>query len=176
MMKKLIAALLTALLALSAVSGLAATYADSDKDISFEYDDSLFTIEMDDKTDDELLVILGFKDESWGDGYVRIHLRDLEDGETFPTKADFAEVEEALDTTVEQGEWNGFADVFSYTVYDADNTEAVFIVPVYDDDGKEIDDILTINISAAAIEDEETAMTRDDYISAIVDSLKLTDD
>ena len=60
-----------------------------------------------------------------------------------------------------------------YTIEDEDGTsDSFFIAPVADDDG-EIEDILTVEISVSRIDDEETAMARDDAISAVVDSLKI---
>ena len=103
------------------------------------------------------------------------HLRELEDGEAFPEKADFAEIEAALDTSVDQGEWNGFEDMFMYSVADEQYFEQVFIAPVVDDDG-EIDGILTINVRVEKTDDEETGMNRDDAISAVLDTLELLDD
>ena len=44
-----------------------------------------------------------------------------------------------------------------------------------DDDGKEVDDLLTVHIGVSKIEDESAAMERDDAISAVVDSLKVDD-
>ena len=67
-MKKIIAVLMAAILALAlCTTAFAAAYTDRDRDLTFEYDDKLFEITMDDQTDDELLVILTGKDESWGD-------------------------------------------------------------------------------------------------------------
>ena len=174
MMKKMIAALLTVALLLSCAA-LAESYRWKD-DLTFEYDANAFEIAMDDHTDDEDLVILNFKNPEWGEGYVRIHLRDLEDCETFPTKADFAEVEKGLNTEVTQGDWAGYKDVFMYSVDDGDSLEGTFIAPIYDNDDKEIEDILTVRISVTKIDDEETAMDRDDHISDIVDTLKVLDD
>ena len=54
-MKKLIALTITALLALSAVA-FAETYRADD--ITFEYDENAFEISLDDRTDDEITVVL----------------------------------------------------------------------------------------------------------------------
>ena len=173
MMKKMFAVLLAALLTLT-TAALAATYADGE--LAFEYDDAAFTISANDVGDDEQLVILDFNGAAWGEGYVTIHLRETEDGETFPTKQDFADIEEALGVTVVQGDWANFKDVFSYTFDDEDGSVlGVFIAPVYDDGG-ELEDILTVNISVAPLEDEAAGMARDDAISALVDSLKVAED
>lgn len=174
-MKKIIAAMLIAVLSLSCAA-LAATYTDPDRDFTFEYDDAAFEISMDDHTDDEDLVILDLKNADFGEGYIRIHFRDLEDGETFPTKADFAEIETSMNTEVTQGEWNGFKDVFMYDMTDEEGFESVFIVPVYDDDKTEVEDILTVNVRVSNLEDEEAGMGRDDAISAVLDTLKVIDD
>jgi len=171
MMNKLFAILLAAVLALSCTAAFAATYTHDD-DIRFEYDDARFEITMDDHTDDEDLIILDGKDEAWGNTFVRIHLAELIDNEVFPTLDDFVDMG---DTEVTQGEWNGFKDVFMYTVeYDDGTTEHYFIAPVTDDDG-EVEDILTVVIGVTAIEDEDTAMERDDLISAVLDTLKVDD-
>ena len=172
MMNKFFAILMAAVLALSCTAAFAATYTHED-DIRFEFDDAKFEITMNDHTDDEDLVILTGKDAAWGETFVRIHLADLRDGETFPTMDEFTAMPDAKDLT--QGEWNGFRNVFMYTVeYEDGGSEHYFIAPVTDDDG-EIDHILTVNIGISPIEDEETAMTRDDLISAVLDSLKLDD-
>ena len=89
------------------------------------------------------------------------------------TMDEFTAMPDAKDLT--QGEWNGFKDVFMYTVENEDGaSEHFFIAPVTDDDG-EVEDILTIEIGVTAIEDEDAAMERDDLISAVVDSLKIDD-
>ena len=178
MMKKIFAMLLTvAMLLTCAAMGEAKTYTNPDNDLSFTYDDAVLEISLEDKTDDELMVVLNGKDAAWGNAYVKIHLADLdgENGDTFPTLADFAEMEAGLNTTVTQGDWNGFKDVFSYTIDDGDSLEKVFIAPVCDDDN-EVEDILTITIGIDRIANEEASMNRDDAISAVLDSLKILED
>lgn len=169
-MKKLIAILMAALLTLSTVA-LAETYRSDD--ITFEYDEKAFEITVDDRTDDETNVVLYGKNEAWGLTFVGIYLKDLNDGEKFPT---MQEITDTHDTTVTQGDWNGYTDVFMYTVEREDGaTESFFTVPVKDDDGKEIEDLLTIQICTSKIDDEAVLQERDDAISAIVDSLKVDD-
>jgi len=170
-MKKMLVMLLVAILTLS-TAAFAATYTHDD-DIRFEYDDARFEITMDDLTDDEDLIILDGKDAAWGNTFIRIHLADLRDGETFPTMDEFTAMPDAKDLT--QGEWNGFKDVFMYTVeYEDGDAEHYFIAPVTDDDG-EVEDILTVNIGTSPIEDEDTLMARDDQISAVLDTLRVDD-
>ena len=172
MMNKFFAVMIAIVLALSCTAAFAATYTHDD-DIAFEYDDAKFEISMDDHTDDEDLVILTGKDAAWGNTFIRIHLADLRDGETFPTMDEFTAMPDAKDLT--QGEWLGFKDVFSYTVeYEDGASEHYFIAPVADDDG-EVEDILTVVIGVTTIEDEDAAMGRDDLISSVVDSLKISD-
>ena len=128
---------------------------------------------MDDHTDDEDLIILDGKDAAWGNTFIRIHLADLDDGERFPTMDSFTAMPDAKDLT--QGEWNGFKDVFMYTVESEDGaSEHFFIAPVIDNDG-EVEDILTVNIGTSPIEDEDTLMARDDQISAVLDTLRVDD-
>ena len=174
-MKKTIAILMAAILALAlCTTAFAATYTDRDRDLTFEYDDKLFEITMDDQSDDELLVILSGKEKTWGETSVSIHLADLDDSEKFPTMADFDDMVAATGDTVTQGEWNGFKDVLMYTsTFEDGNTESVFIVPIYDRDEPEVEDILTVKIGVTAMED---SMARDDAISEIVDTLKVLDD
>ena len=170
-MKKFFAVLIAAVLALSCTA-FAATYAYED-DITFEYDDTKFEITMDDHTEDEDMIILDGKDESWGNTFVRIHLAELRDGETFPTMDTFTVMPDIKDLS--QGEWNGFTDVIMYTVeYEDGTSEHYFIAPVTDDDG-EIEDVLTVTICVTTLEDEEAATTRDDLISAMLTTLKLDD-
>ena len=164
-MKKLFAALLIAVLALSATA-LAATY--THDDLTFEYEDTFFRITMEDHTDDEDLVILTDKNE----GSVRIHLRELEDGEAFPTAEEIAR---SLNVEVEKLDtWANFKNVLSYQVKTGDIVETVFIAPVYDE--VKIDEILTVNIIGKPIEDEDAAMESSDCTSEVVDTLKVIDD
>ena len=170
-MKKTFALLLIAILTLTATA-FAATYAHGD-DIRFEYDENTFQVTLDDHTDDEDLVVLTGRDAAWGETSIRIHLKDLEDNERFPTLESFTAMPGAGEVT--QGEWNGFRDVFMYTVQnEGAASESYFVAPVIDDDG-EIEDILTVVITVSPIEDEAAAMARDDQISAVLDSLKLDD-
>lgn len=156
---------------MSSVCAFAATYRNDD--LTFEYDDALFEVSMDDHTDDEDLVILTGKEAAWGNTFIRIHLRELDDGEQFPTKDEFTPI---ADVEVTQGDWNGYKNVFMYTLeYDDGTSEHYFIAPVMDDDGKEVEDLLTVHIGISKIEDESVAMARDDAISAVVDSLKVDD-
>ena len=172
MMNKLFAILIATVLALSCTAALAATYTHED-DIRFEYDDASFVISMDDHTDDEDLIILDGKDAAWGKTFIRIHLAELNDGETFPTMDEFTAMPGVRELT--QGDWNGFKNVFMYAVDNEDgSTENYFIAPVTDDDG-EIEDILTVTIGVEPIEDEDVAMGRDDLISAVLATLKLDD-
>ena len=172
MMNKFFAILIAAVLALSCIAAFAATYTHED-DIRFEYDDTRFEITLDDHTDDEDLVILTGKNAAWGDTFIRIHLADLRDGETFPTMEEFTAMPDAKDLT--QGEWNGYKNVFMYNVaYEEGGAEYYFIAPVTDDDG-EVEDILTVVIGHAEMDDEDAAMERDDLISAVLDTLRVND-
>ena len=169
-MKKLIAILMAALLALSTVA-FAETYRSDD--LNFEYDENAFEITVDDRTDDETTVVLYGKNEAWGHTFVAFYVRDLKDGEKFPTMEEMSEIP---DTTVTQGEWNGYTDVFMYTLeYDDGTTENYFIAPVKDKDDKEIEEVLTVHIGTTKIDDEAVLQERDDAISAVVDSLKVDD-
>ena len=167
-MKKMLALIIAALLALS-TAAFAETYRSDD--INFEYDENAFEVTLDDRTDDETTVVLHGKNEAWGNTFISFYLRDLEDGEKLPTMEEMSQIP---DTTVTQGDWNGYKDVFMYTLeYDDGTSEHFFIAPVMDDDGREIDDMLTVQIGVSKIEDESAAMARDDAISAVVDSLKV---
>ena len=174
-MKKIFALVLIAIMTLTAATAFAATYRYDGDDIVFTYNEELFDITMDDHTDDEDLIILTAKDEK---SSVSIHVAELDDGEKFPTLADFKDIEETLGVKVETLEnWaNGYRNVFTYTAQNEDGAiEATFIAPVYDDDG-EIDDILTVRICVDNTDlEEEAAMARDDAISEIVDTLKVDD-
>ncbi|MBR2698578.1 MAG: SH3 domain-containing protein [Clostridia bacterium] len=134
-------------------------------ELTFDYDKKAFDITMDDHTDTEDLVILTGKSKAWGNAYMRIHLRSLDEGEAFPTVADFKDMPEE----VTQGEWNGFEDVIMYTVDDDAFTESYYIAPVTLDDNAPA--LLTVRIGVDRLDDEETSMKRDDAISAVADSL-----
>jgi len=87
---------------------------------------------------------------------------------------EFTAMPDAKDLT--QGEWNGFKDVFMYTVeYDDGASEHYFIAPVTDDDDNEVEDILTVVVGVNKLDDEDAAMERDDLISAVLDTLKVDD-
>ena len=123
---------------------------------------------MEDHGDEEDMVILHDKNQ----GGIRIHLRDMEDGETFPTAEEIAK-----DLNVEvtkMDEWGNFKDVLTYDTQSDNFIESVFIAPIYDDDG-EIDDILTVRIGVEKDVDEAAGMARDDAISEIVNTLKVDD-
>ena len=171
MMKKMLATLLIAVLLLGAAA-LAETY--THDDLTFDYDGALMEIAYEDHTDDEDTVILNFKDDALAGTCLRVYLRDLEDGEAFPTMDDFTAMPDASDVT--QGDWAGFTNVFSYNVVNEEGIDSFFIAPVYDDDGREVEDLLTVEIFVTNGVDDELAMTRDDAISAVVDSLKVLDD
>lgn len=167
-MKKMLALIMATLLALSTAAFAEAYRSD---DITFEYDEKNFEISLDDRTDDETTVVLHGKNEAWGNTFISFYLKDLDDGETFPTMADMSQIP---DTTVTQGDWNGYKNVFMYTLeYDDGTSEHFFTAPVMDDDDKEVEDLLTVHIGVTKIEDESVAMERDDAISAVVDSLKV---
>ena len=169
-MKKMLALMIAVLLALSTVA-FAEVYRSDD--ITFEYDEKDFEVSLDDRTDDETTVVLHGKNEAWGNTFISFYLRDLDDGEKFPTMDEMSQIP---DTTVTQGDWNGYKDVFMYTLeYDDGTSEHFFIAPVMDDDGKEIEDLLTVHIGVSKIDDASVATARDDAISAVVDSLKVDD-
>lgn len=169
-MKKIFSILLACILAMSA-GALAATYTYPDCDFTFDYNEDFFEITMDDHTDDEDLVILTDKNG----GGIRIHLGELRDGETFPTAEELAKTWNVEVETMEA--WGNFKNVLCYQITNEDGIyEAVFLAPVYDDDGSEIDDILTVTITGKPIEDEDAAMESSDWISEVVNTLKVVDD
>jgi len=169
-MKKMLALMIAALLALSTVA-FAEVYRSDD--ITFEYDEKDFEVSLDDRTDDETTVVLHGKNEAWGNTFISFYLKDLDDGEKFPTMDEMSQIP---DTTVTQSDWNGYKDVFMYTLeYDDGTSEHFFIAPVMDDDGKEIEALLTVHIGVSKIDDASVATARDDAISAVVDSLKVDD-
>ena len=170
-MKKLIAVVMAALLALSAAA-FAETYRSDD--LTFEFDEKAFEITKDDRTDDETEVVVYGKNEAWGHTYVSFYLKDLEDGEKMPTADELSKANNGVAVT--QGEWNGYKDVRMYTVEGDDGmTRSFFVIPVMDDDDNEVEDILTVQIGTSRIDDEAVLMGRDDAISAIVDSMKVDD-
>ena len=169
-MRKLIALIVAALLALSATA-FAETYRSDD--ITFEYDEKAFEVSLDDRTDDEATVVLHGKNEVWGNTFISFYLKDLDDGEQFPTMEEMSQIP---DTTVTQGDWNGYKNAFMYTLeYDDGTSEHFFIAPVMDKDDKEIEDVLTVHIGITKLDDEDAAMARDDAISAVVHTLKVND-
>ena len=169
-MKKLIALIVAALLALSAVA-FAETYHTGD--VTFDYDEQVFEISLVDSTDDVTNVVVYGKAEAWGHTYVSFYMEDLQNGKQFPTAEELSK-ENGVEVT--EGEWNGYKNVLMYAIEGDDGmTRSTFIVPVMDDNDNEVDDILTVGIGTSKIDDEATLQARDDAISAIVDSLKVKD-
>lgn len=161
-MKRLFAIMLTVALLMTGTALATGYHKDA---LTFDYDKKAFSITMDDHTDTEDLVILTAKDKTFGDAFVRIHLRRMDAGEAAPTVADFKDMPEE----VTQGEWNGFEDVIMYTVDDDAFTESYYIVPVTLGDGAAA--LLTVRIGVDKLDDEEASMKRDDMISAVMDTL-----
>lgn len=169
-MKKMIALLIAALLALSAAA-FAETYRSDD--LTFVYDENAFEIARAEERDDETEVALNGKNEAWGPTYINFYLKDVHDGEKIPTADELAKANSA---EVTQGEWNGYRNVLMYTVEEGDGiTRSCFVVPIMDDDDDEVEDLLTVQIGVSQIDDEAVLMGRDDAISAILDSLKVDD-
>ena len=171
-MKKFIALMLVALLALSG-SAFAATY--TLDDVSFEYDDTAFEILQEQRGDDEDLVALGYKNADWGEGFVTIDLAEVSAAKPFPTVDSLKADMEGVD--VIQGDWANFKNVISFSVEQEGVTVATFIAPIYDDDNaNKIDDALSVTITAGQAKDDQAAMDRDDAISNLVNTLKVIDD
>lgn len=172
MMKKLLAMFVIAALALTGAA-LAATYTDPERDLTFDYDDSLFEITLEDADDESIYVGLAGRDPAWGSAEIYIYLADMDEGESFPTVEAFSEMGADTGTEVVQAEWNGFRDtiMFKATLGD-DLTESMFIIPIYDDDEAEIEKKLTVRIDASDADNPE----RDDAINAVLATLKVLDD
>lgn len=172
-MKKLLAALLAAAMLLSA-GALAATY--NKHGISFEYDDQFFTIEVDEHNDALDTDTVALKDKH-GNNIV-IDVRELKDGETFPTLDYFRDIEQETGVKAEKLEsWAGFKDVlhhsFTMDSYYCDE----FIAPVCDDDHPDtIEAVLDVTLSGNRVAGEEAAMESADRIAEVVDSLRVVDD
>ncbi len=178
MMKKVFAVMLVCALMLTSAALAAPVDYKGDDDLSFTYDSDAFEMAFEDKTDDELTVVLDGTKEDWGEYAISFYLSEIDDEDsTFPTPEEFAELEEALGIEVTQGEWNSFKNVYSYAM-DEDGVNAqTFIVPLYDDDdANEIESALTVTVYAEALENAEAAQLRDDAISAVLDTLNATED
>lgn len=172
-MKKLLAMLLVSVLALS-TAAFAATY-NYDNDITFQYDENNLEITFEEHKDDEDRVILGYKNDSWGDGYITIQVDDLPDNKPYPTDAEIAESLGVEATQLEKlPTWGNFTNVITVAVTTDGLTETMFIAPVIDDDG-EAEEMLTVVIATSELEDEAITQDRDDAISAVVDTLKVDD-
>lgn len=154
------------------------TYVCPDGELTFNYDPNSFVISTEDFTDDEDMIVLSFADESWGEGYVRIYLHELADGEKFMNEGDIALVEETFKTTVEKlDSWSNFTNVYTYTYANEDGTEdTLFAAAVYDAEDGEEEYGLNVTISVSPLDDEDAGMARSDAISNIVDSLQVLDD
>ena len=83
---------------------------------------------------------------------------------------EFTTMPDARDLT--QVGWNRYRNVFMYNVaYEGGGAEYYFIAPVTDD-GK-VEDILTVVVGLAKMDDEDAAMGRDDQISAVLNTLRV---
>ena len=178
-MKKLIATLMIAALLLTG-SALAATY-DTDN-IAFEYDDSVFKVEVEDNEDGEAYCILYSVNDELENPFVNISVAKLEDDETFPTLEAYTEEaneDEESEVLVDVlDEWAGFKGVYHYdSEYVDEETHfhaSTFTAPVYKDD--KVIAIADIYVCQDVLEDEDAAMQISDAISEILDTLKITTD
>lgn len=167
MMKRLLALLIATLLVLTGTA-LAEDYAE---DLTFEYDYELFEITKEERTEEDLYVVLTGKVAEWGDTSISIYLDELKEGEAFPTVEDFSKVETETGNEVTQGTWNGFEDVIMFSAALEDgSTESVFIAPIYDAAGA-VEKSLSVRVNASDVE----SMERDDAISEVLDTLAITD-
>ena len=133
-------------------------------DVSFWYDPASFEIAEDEKTGDGHRILLNGTNEAWG--ATRIQIDRSYAGDPVPTAESLSGEHGGIEVT--QGEWKGFPDVRMYEETVDDMTRSCFIVPLSDGS-------LTVTIEISTIEDDETAMDRDDRISAVVDSLNLVE-
>ena len=149
-------------------------FEDPHGDLAFSYNPEAFEVTDEESDDAHNVVLTGTKAE-WGEYSIAFNLRELADGEAAPELGSYGDdLEEGAEAT--QGEWNGFENVITYTnATDTENVQ-VLVVPVKDAEDGEVEDVLTISITAQKLEDEDAAMERDDNISAVLDSLKLLDD
>lgn len=178
-MKKLIATLMIAALLLAG-SALAATY--DTNNIAFEYDDSVFQVEMEDNADGEAYCILYSVNDELDNTFVNISVIELEDDETYPTLEEYtkeaSEDEEGEIRVDVLDEWAGFKDVYHYdSEYTDEETHfhsSTFTAPLYKDD-KAIA-IADVYVCQDVLEDEDAAMQISDAISEILDTLKITVD
>ena len=171
-MKKLVCMMIVFALALTAVAAVAetATYTDRSDDFTFTYDADVFEITSEDyqsDDDDNLVLVLGGKVEAWGNVFIQFTRVEFDEEDLDSMQA--AEQELIDNAGATKGEWNGFYDVLMYGFDDEECTEQTFVIPCTDDE------TLSILIHADKIEDEATAMERDDQISAVLDTLKFLD-
>ena len=89
MFKRIVALLVTALLALTAAA-CADTYTDRDRDLTFEYDAAAFEVTSD-EADDVLVVTLTGSRTEWGAYGIAFDLRDLDDGDPVPKLSDYTD-------------------------------------------------------------------------------------
>lgn len=168
MKRAIIALLIAAMLTTGVALAEEETYTDRNGDFSFKYDPALFEIEVEDyasKEDDaDAVVILTGKEPAWGETTIEIFESDAY------TQEEIDELETALETTMETGEWNGFKNVMMYSYQIDDISGQAFVIPCEDDDA------LTASVSTGAVADEAVRQNRDDAISAVLDSLKILDD
>ena len=149
-------------------------YEDPHGDLSFNCDPGLFEIASDEDADDLHTVALKGIREDLGEYGITFAMRELQDGEAAPdleNPGDF--IEDGAEAT--QGEWNGFENVIMYASETDDTLRQVFVVPVKDDDDGEVEDVLTITITAQKLADEEAGMAQSDAISNVLDSLVVDD-
>ena len=167
-MKKLVCMMIVFVLALTAVAAVAetATYTDRDNDFTFSYDTDVFEITFEEYQGDDdpgLVLALGGKVEAWGNVFIQFTRVGYSEEDAEATQAAEQELIDNMGAT--KGEWNGFYDVLMFGFDDEESTEQTFVIPCADDE------TLSILVHADKIEDEATAMARDDQISAVLDTL-----
>ena len=150
-------------------------YADPDRHLAFFYDPGAFEVTEDESGGDGRVLTLTGTKAGWGRYSIRFNMAPLAEGESFPT-LDTLAGEIGADVDATQGEWQGIDGVILYeTAADAAH-EQVMIIPVGGEKSSDAAEKLTILISADKLEDDEAAMSRDDAISAVLDSLTLLGD
>lgn len=173
-MKKLVCTAIALALAFTAIAALAepATYTDRSKDFTLTYEADDFEITTEEyqaDDDDNLVLVLGGKNEAWGEVFIRFIRTELDTDADLKAHQD-AEAELIAGVGATKGEWNGFHDVLMYAIEDEECTEQSFVISCSDDE------TMAILVHVENIEDEEAIMERDDQISAVLGSLTFIED
>lgn len=152
------------------------TFVDKYNSLSFDYDRLLFDIETIYYDENECynVILSGTNNVEWGKYSVVLMSTRFDDNMRFEDVFNIPVMQEILGVTIDCDEWNGYENVYSYTLDEDSYREYCFIVPMFDIYG---DIVRTVNITVDCehIGNDVEDMFRLDAISQVLTSLNIGD-